>query len=380
MRIWNKCLVVILSITLSFVWLPIPESNAISTSAKAFCVMCADTGEVLASSNAHLRLSMASTTKIMTALILAELNTLDKEIVTTKEMVTVEGSSMGVLEGDSISYYELLVGMLLASGNDAANTTAIAVSGSVEAFAKLMNKRANEIGMKNTNFVTPSGLDDDEHYSTAFDMSLLACEALKNDTIRNIVSQKKITISYGNPPYQRTLYNHNKLLGSYEYCIGVKTGFTKKSGRCLVSAAEKDNCRVVAVTLNNPNDWSDHEALLDFGLSELKLHDITADFENDKMNVVGGAEDSVSIATESFSLGCTESSKESITYKINLPPFIYAPVTLGQVIGNVEYFYNSKLIHKKDIIALHSVEYKIYEPSFFESFKSKVLMIMRFFV
>ena len=308
MRIWNKCLVVILSITLSFVWLPIPESNAISTSAKAFCVMCADTGEVLASSNAHLRLSMASTTKIMTALILAELNTLDKEIVTTKEMVTVEGSSMGLLEGDSISYYELLVGMLLASGNDAANTTAIAVSGSVEAFAKLMNKRANEIGMKNTNFVTPSGLDDDEHYSTAFDMSLLACEALKNDTIRNIVSQKKITISYGNPPYQRTLYNHNKLLGSYEYCIGVKTGFTKKSGRCLVSAAEMDNCRVVAVTLNNPNDWSDHEALLDYGLSELKLHDITADFENDKMNVVGGAEDYVSIATESFSLGCNESS------------------------------------------------------------------------
>ena len=156
------------------------NASAVDVSAKGMVLMNADTGEILASKNAHLRLSMASTTKLMTALLLAETGTPEKTVVTTKQMVTVEGSSMGLLEGDQVSYHALLAGMLLSSGNDAANTTAIAVAGSVDKFVQMMNDRAKQIGMTNTHFVTPSGLDDDEHYSTAYEMALLAGEALKN--------------------------------------------------------------------------------------------------------------------------------------------------------------------------------------------------------
>ena len=220
------------------------SASALDVSAKGMVLMNADTGEILASKNAHLRLSMASTTKLMTALLLAETGTPEKVVVTTKQMVTVEGSSMGLLEGDQVSYHALLAGMLLSSGNDAANTTAIAVAGSVDKFVQMMNDRAEQIGMTNTHFVTPSGLDDDEHYSTAYDMALLAVEALKNKYLAFAAASRTMTVSYGSPPYDRTLTNHNKLLGSYDGCIGLKTGFTKKSGRmpCVGCKAQRMYC------------------------------------------------------------------------------------------------------------------------------------------
>lgn len=379
MKIYLKLTAVVMSL-LTAVSVLTQGAGAVSTSAKAYVVLNAETGEVLASSNAHLRLSMASTTKIMTALILAEQNTPEKEITATEEMVTVEGSSMGLLPGDKVSYYELLVGMLLPSGNDAANTAAICVAGSTEKFADLMNKRAAEIGMTNTHFVTPSGLDDAEHYTTAYDMSLLAAEALKNETIRNIVSKENITVTFGNPPYQRTLYNHNKLLGLYEYCIGVKTGFTKKSGRCLVSAAEKDGCRVIAVTLNDPDDWNDHCELLEYGLSKLSLNDATADIEFDTMPVVGGTDDTVDIAVPRYLCGCTDATQSGITTQVSAVPFVYAPVNCGQTVGYVNYCYNGKVIHTSEIIALKTVERVEYKPGFFERFKKTINNLFKFYI
>ncbi len=375
-----KCVLRLVSVVLScaciFGGLTFSSASAVTATAKSYIVLNADTLEVLLSSNAHERLSMASTTKLMTALILAEQNTPEKEVVATEEMVTVEGSSMGLLAGDSVSYYELLVGMLLPSGNDAANTAAISVAGSVEKFAELMNKRAAELGMTNTNFVTPSGLDDKEHYSTAYDMALLAASALKNDVIREIVCEEKITVTYGNPPYQRTLYNHNKLLGQYEYCIGMKTGYTKKSGRCLVSAAEKDGCRVIAVTLNDPNDWQSHEALLDYGLSCLSLTDVTHELGFSYVDVVGGKSSKVTVAPTRFSCGCTQNTAKVITSKVYIDPFLYAPVKTGQVVGYTEYYYNGALLHKSEIIALESVDVKHYEPDFFESVRFYLLLII----
>lgn len=379
MKICLKLSAVVLTL-LTAVTVLTQSAGAVSASAKAYVVINAETGEVLVSSNAHLRLSMASTTKIMTALILAEQNTPEKEITATKEMVTVEGSSMGLLPGDKVSYYELLIGMLLPSGNDAANTAAICVAGSTEKFADLMNRRAAEIGMTNTHFVTPSGLDDKEHYTTAYDMSLLAAEALKNETIRDIVSKESITVTFGNPPYQRTLYNHNKLLGLYEYCIGVKTGFTKKSGRCLVSAAEKDGCRVIAVTLNDPNDWNDHCGLLDYGLSKLSLKDVTADIKLDALPVVGGKDDTVSVAVPRYFCGCTDATQSGITAEVSAVPFVYAPVNCGQTVGYVNYCYNGKIIHTSEIIALRSVECVEYKPGFFERFKKQINNLFMFFI
>ena len=379
MKICLKLSAVVLTL-LTAVTVLTQSAGAVSASAKAYVVINAETGEVLVSSNAHLRLSMASTTKIMTALILAEQNTHEKEITATKEMVTVEGSSMGLLPGDKVSYYELLIGMLLPSGNDAANTAAICVAGSTEKFADLMNRRAAEIGMTNTHFVTPSGLDDKEHYTTAYDMSLLAAEALKNETIRDIVSKESITVTFGNPPYKRTLYNHNKLLGLYEYCIGVKTGFTKKSGRCLVSAAEKDGCRVIAVTLNDPNDWNDHCGLLDYGLSKLSLKDVTADIKLDALPVVGGKDDTVSVSLPRYLCGCTDATQSGITAEVSAVPFVYAPVNCGQTVGYVNYCYNGKIIHTSEIIALRSVECVEYKPGFFERFKKQINNLFMFFI
>lgn len=348
------CIAIVLS--LNFCSIPIKAAE-VSVSAKAAVVINADTKEVLYSKNAHSRLSMASTTKIMTALLLAEQNTPNKWLITTKEMVTVEGSSMGLKAGDTVTYYSLLVGMLLSSGNDAANTTAFALVGSTEKFAEMMNNRAKQIGMDNTNFVTPSGLDDDEHYSTAFDMALLAAEALKNETFKEVASSSKITVRYGNPPYNRTLYNHNRLLNEYEYCIGVKTGFTKKSGRCLVSAAEKDGCRVVAVTLNDPDDWSDHKKLLDFGLSKVSREEITYNLNKTNISVVGGNKDSVRIATDRVFYTKTNGTNSSITTKVNMFPFIYADAPKGMVIGSVKYYYGDVLITEKPIKILDNCLY-----------------------
>lgn len=378
MNLYLKFLSVVLVACLCVVGFNI-RGTAVSASAKGYCLINADTLEVLAGENIHKKLPMASTTKIMTSLILAELGDLEREIVTTEQMVTVEGSSMGLLAGDSVSYYELLVGMLLPSGNDAANTVAISVAGSVEKFAEMMNEKAREIGMENTNFVTPSGLDSDEHYSTAYDMALLGAYALKNDTIREIVSKDSITVSFGNPPYQRNLYNHNKLLNSYDKCIGVKTGYTKKSGRCLVSAASDNGCTVIAVTLNAPNDWSDHKELLQFGLSELLQKDVTENV-NFHVSVVGGLKDSVSVSTERFVCGLSDASSGSVTAKTYIKPFVYAPVSAGQILGTVEYYYSGRLIKTKDILALESIELKVYKPTFKQRFFYSLKQFLNMFI
>lgn len=346
-----------------FVFVSVPlRARAVSTSAEGMVLINADTLEVLDSENADKRLPMASTTKLMTALLVAENCDIECEIVTTKEMVTVEGSSMGLLEGDKVSFYALLVGMMLPSGNDAANTAAIAVAGSVSNFAEMMNRRAKEIGMHNTNFVTPSGLDDKEHFSTAYDMALLAAEVLKNSVLRRIVASEKLTVSYGNPPYKRTLYNHNKLLSRYEFAIGLKTGYTKKSGRCLVSAAQKDGSTVIAVTLNAPDDWSDHERLLEQGLTLLKSTDMTYDVSKVKIPLVGADECDVEVETPDFLCGMTDDPKYEITHKIEHEPFLYAPISHGQTVGSVDYYCNGKLIRSMPLTAKGDISAKKPKP------------------
>ncbi|MBQ4604298.1 MAG: D-alanyl-D-alanine carboxypeptidase, partial [Clostridia bacterium] len=272
-----------------------PVYAQVGVSAESAVLMCADNGEILFSRNADRQLSMASTTKIMTSLIALESAVPEKEIVVTKEMVSVEGTSMGLVPGDSVSMKELVYGMLLQSGNDAANTVAYVLGGGQEGFATLMNERAAEIGMKNTNFVTASGLDDENHYSTAFDMSLLACECIDNPEFLDICSQKKVKLTYGNPPYARTLTNHNKLLWKYSDTIGIKTGFTKKSGRCLVSAAKRNGVTLVAVTLNAPDDWNDHISMFEYGFSKCKGALLSCDFSNISVKVTGGEDESVPV-------------------------------------------------------------------------------------
>lgn len=324
----------------------------VGVSAESAVLICADNGEILFSRNADRQLSMASTTKIMTSLIALEASIPDKEIVVTKEMVSVEGTSMGLIPGDSVSMEELVYGMLLQSGNDAANTVAYVIGGSQEGFAKLMNDRAAEIGMDNTNFVTASGLDDENHYSTAYDMALLACECIDNPEFLDICSQKKAKLTYGNPPYARTLTNHNKLLWKYSDTIGIKTGFTKKSGRCLVSAAKRNGVTLVAVTLNAPDDWNDHISMYEYGFSELKGTLIECDLSSISLIVAGGDKPSVTVR-----LAYTPEwiSGEECKCRIIMKPFEYAPVPKDSVVGEAVFYSEHGVIDEVPLLAADSV-------------------------
>lgn len=329
-------------------------ADAVSVSAEAAALVCAETGEVLFEKAAHTRLPMASTTKIMTALLTLEAASPQREVIVTQDMVAVEGTSMGLLPGDTASYYALACGMLLSSGNDAANTAATAIGGSLPAFAARMNARALQIGMTDTHFVTPSGLDDEAHYSTAYDMALLACEALRNPQFANICARESVRVSYGNPPYPRTLTNHNRLLRLYDGCIGVKTGFTKKSGRCLVSAARRDGVTLVAVTLRDPDDWNDHISLFEYGFSAVQCVPLDGDVSAVRIPVTGGAKGRVGVSCAAPPRAVSVEAAQ-VRRTVYAPAFLYAPVSKGTVVGRAEYTCGGKTVCTVDLVADGSV-------------------------
>lgn len=348
----NKRIIALLIAVISVFSFELYAYADIGVSAESAVLMCADNGEILFSRNSDRQMSMASTTKIMTSLLALEAAIPEKEIVVTKEMVSVEGTSMGLIPGDSVSMEELVYGMLLQSGNDAANTVAHVLGGGPEGFAKLMNERAAEIGMKNTNFVTASGLDDKNHYSTAYDMALLACECIENPEFADICSQKKAKLTYGNPPYARTLTNHNKLLWKYSDTIGIKTGFTKKSGRCLVSAAKRDGVTLVAVTLNAPDDWNDHISMFEYGFSKCKGTSISCDLSGVSLKVAGGDKPSVSVK---LAYNPEWLSDEESRCRVILKPFEYAPVPEDSVVGSAVFYSDNGIIDEVPLLAADSV-------------------------
>lgn len=330
-------------------------TNSYGISAKAAVVIDGVTGEILYSQNCDEKLPMASTTKIMTALLLCELGgDLSKEIVTTREMVTVEGSSMGLQVGDTVSYHDLLYGMMLASGNDAANTTAIALAGSVSKFVDIMNDRADKMGLKSTRFVTPSGLDADEHYTTAYELALIAKEALSNDEFAKAAASQSARLCYGNPPYNRTLTNHNKLLKMYDDVVGVKTGFTKKSGRCLVSASKKDGKFVIAVTLNDGNDWQDHRTLLDLGLSLINARCFSPKENIISLTTTGNV--CVNANLPSATICIPEDTK--VDYIIKCQNILYLPINKGDTVGTIDYVSNKNVLCQLPIVSSETINTK----------------------
>ena len=279
--------------------------SAPSLSAQSAVLIDASSNTVLCEKNANERMGMASTTKIMTALVAAECSDLEKVVSVSANAVGIEGSSVYLYAGEKMTMKDLICAMLLESANDAAAAIAIEVGGSVEGFCDLMNDKASELGLSDTHFTNPHGLYDEEHYTTAYELAVIASQALKNDTVREIVSTRKLTVSAieGNT---RVLYNHNKMLSMYEGAIGVKTGFTKKTGRCLVSAAERDGLCLIAVTLNASDDWNDHTKLLDLGFEN--FHRVTLVQKGDichMLPIMGGTEQFtplVSSATISLTL------------------------------------------------------------------------------
>lgn len=302
----------------------------------------------------HTRRAMASTTKIMTALIACELCDLTQTIKVTDKMIACEGSSIGLQVGDVISYKDLLYGLMLESGNDAALCIATSIAGSEKAFSSLMNEKAKSIGMKNTNFVTCNGLDDEIHYSTAFDMALLTATAMQNDMFCDIVATKVYTAKYNNSEKTRTYYNHNRLLHSLDGCEGVKTGFTRKAGRCLVSSCNQNGVRLIAVTLNAGDDWSDHKALYKYGYSNYEK--ISLEYSSYFVDVIGSDTKEIKVETKDKQIVFYQGLSSFIKTKIYLPKFVYSPVKIGQKVGFVEYYYNDSVIAKTDIVALENAE------------------------
>lgn len=301
------------------------------------------TREVLWAKEPDARRGMASTTKIMTALLLCEAGGLDRPVTVSAEAAATEGSSAGLAAGQTVTGRFLLAGMLLASGNDAATQTALTLGGSLPAFAEQMNRRAAAIGMENTHFVTPSGLDAEQHYSTAYDMALLAAEALGNRDLRAMAAAVSLTLADGEGK-SHTFTNHNKLLTSYEGCIGLKTGYTRKSGRCLISAAERDGKRVIAVTLSDADDWNDHAALLDYGFSEIDTCEVTYRPADNSIPVVGSAVTLAELVVPERFLGIRAEQRDNVTTEVTVEPFLYAPARAGQKVGEVTYYYKERFV------------------------------------
>ena len=324
-------------------------ARADNISAAAAIVIDAATGEILYEKNIHSVRSMASTTKIMTALLACESGGLDSIVDITNEMVNTIGTVVGLRAGDKISLYDLTVGMLLASGNDAANAVAIYLGGSMEGFAAMMNNRARELGMQDTVFVTPSGLDEGDHHSCAYDMAILAAAAIKNEVFANICKEQKLDITINDK--QITLYNHNKLLYQLDGCIGLKTGYTDKAGRCLVSAVKNENGTMLCVTLGAPDDWNDHKKL--YAECEKKYQQKSIN-NTVSIDVVGGEKSTVSA---SISADISVINPQLVTVEYYYFPFYYAPVNKGEEIGKAVIKYKEKEISSVPIIADESIEY-----------------------
>lgn len=329
-------------------------------SAKSAILICADSGSVLWSKNESEPLPMASTTKIMTSLLALENMEAcgNKEVEITDEMVRVEGTSMGLMPGDIVNLQSLAQGMLLCSGNDAANAAAISVGGTTEKFISIMNEKAKQIGMQDTKFSTPSGLDKDNHHSTAKDMAVLGAYAMENENFASIVSKKSMPVKFINPSKTVHYRNHNKLLRLYSDCIGIKTGFTKAAGRCLVSCAEKNGLRLVCVTLNAPSDWDDHIKLYNFGFENT----VSKCFSDKNLNFTipskileqdGNVE---AYCDSEFSCSFKKGDENKVERKLELPEKILSPVEKGQIIGNVVYYLDGKEIGKNEIISKTEVK------------------------
>lgn len=329
--------------------------SALSVSADSAILIDGKSGAILYSKNAQRVRPMASTTKIMTALLAIESGNLDRSVTVTRESVGVEGSSIYLTEGEELTLRQLLYALLLSSANDAATAIAIEIGGSVEDFAEMMNKKAAQLGLSSTHFDNPHGLDSGSHYTTANDLALLAAHAMSIPEFRSIVSCYKTTIPMQGAPNGRLIVNHNKLLRSYPGAVGIKTGFTKKSGRCLVSAAERDGALLIAVTLAAPNDWQDHRAMLDYGFENYVSVPLTDGGISFEIPVVSGESASVSCKLKDETDVLLRKDHGSIVCRIEADRFLYAPVARGESVGSVTFICDGRELAASEILTLDEV-------------------------
>ena len=322
-------------------WMPAVRGEGNSPpriSAASAVLMDADTGRALYEKDSHARRLIASTTKLMTALTALESgHDLDEQVTIDRAWTGVEGSSIYLCPGEKLTLEALLYGLLLRSGNDAALAIAGYCGKDVEDFVAEMNRKAGELGMLDTSFANPNGLDAEGHYSSAWDMALLARACLENEKLADMVSTKSITLG------TRTFTNHNKLLWRYEGCIGLKTGYTEKAGRTLVSAARRDGMTLICVTLNAPSDWADHTALFDWGFANCEAQQLSQAGEAiGHLPVSGGLVPTCPIEMEA-DLTAALFPGEAVQVAWELAePMLEAPVLAGTKVGEAVYYVDAK--------------------------------------
>ena len=327
------------------------SADEVGTSAMACVIIDAITGRVLLSHNASAPLPMASTTKVMTALLALELGDLDAQVTCSRNAFGVPGTSIYLSEGETLTLREMLMGLMLASGNDAAVAIAEHIGGTVDNFCAMMTARAAELGCTNTVFLTPHGLPCEGHYTTAEDLALIAREAMKHSIFREIVGTTRATIPWKDRGYDRVLNNKNKLLTTYDGATGIKTGYTRKAGRCLVFGAQRDGMELIGVVLNCPDWFNEAARLMDMAFERyeavtmLQAGDAIATLD------VLHANGAVVEAVVSADLSGVVAKGTLPQVEIDLPNTLEAPVTAGQMIGQVRLTSNGVTIAESPIIA-----------------------------
>ncbi|MBS6749376.1 MAG: D-alanyl-D-alanine carboxypeptidase [Firmicutes bacterium] len=316
---------IVLSLALIFA-VKIPARAELAVSAKAAILMHADSGRVLYEKNADEHMLIASTTKIMTAIVVLEHCELDDLVEVDSRSAGIEGSSMYLKAGESYTVEDLLYGLLLVSGNDAASALALHVADSMEEFAELMNAKAAELGMTESSFKNAHGLDEEGHYSTAHDMAKLAAYCMGNEDFARIAGTVSHTVG------EQTLVNHNRLLREYDGCLGLKTGYTMAAGRTLVTCAERDGARYVCVTLNDPDDWDDHKALYDWAFANYSFAEVIPAGLSYEVPLISGAEMTAPAETEGAAYALIKNG-ESFDMELELPAFAFAPISEGERAG-----------------------------------------------
>lgn len=333
------------------------EKTDFGTSARSAVLYLPECDTFIYSKNADTPMPMASTTKIMTALVAIESCDLSEIVEVDDSAIGVEGSSAYLKRGDILTMEELLYALLLQSANDAAVAIACHISGDEEGFSALMNEKAKAIGLSHTHFTNPHGLDNEEHYTTAKELAIIASKALENPGFRKIVSTYKRTFS--TEERVRTYVNHNKLLKLYDGCIGVKTGFTKRSGRCLVGAAEKDGLCFVTVTLDAPNDWSDHKKMLDLGFESYEKLMLAEPFDYIyKIPMIDGTKDSLLVANCLPAELIRQREGGEVCEQVKLVRYAIAPIQRGDILGEIIYTSEGKELARVPLVATENVDKK----------------------
>jgi D-alanyl-D-alanine carboxypeptidase (penicillin-binding protein 5/6) len=326
-------------------------------SGRSAALMDGGSGRLLFEQNSREKLPMASTTKIMTAIVALEHGELDEKVIVAPEASGVEGSSIWLSPGESHTLEDLLYGLMLRSGNDAATAIAIHIGGSVEGFARLMNQTARKIGAVDTNFMNPHGLHEENHYTTAYDLALIASYGMKKPGFEAIVSTKHHTIPWEGHKWDRALRNKNKILWSYEGANGVKTGYTKKAGRCFVGSSKRDELQLIAVVLNFGPMFEESVALMDYGFANYRSTNLvnqgqvlqTLPVNNGKVKEVQ------LVAKEDYVVALRPEENVKIRKKVLLPDELEAPIDEGQWVGSMQIYLEDKLLKEIPLVTRQAI-------------------------